>query len=106
MRKLSEAMGFHAVQEFSLSDQPPLKFPDENVGCSAEWFRVKENLAGHNATNRNRRYLNPRTASVTGPLWACSKVHRADLKCGRYVSTGPRAGYFRVTKFQPGLWRE
>ena len=32
MRKLSEAMGFHAVQEFSLSDQPPLKFPDENVG--------------------------------------------------------------------------
>jgi outer membrane protein len=30
--ELSEAMGFHAVQKFSLSDQPPLKFPDGNVG--------------------------------------------------------------------------
>ena len=25
-------MGFHAVQKFSLSDQPPLKFPDESIG--------------------------------------------------------------------------
>jgi outer membrane protein len=30
--ELSEAMGFHSVQKFSLSDQPPLKFPDETVG--------------------------------------------------------------------------
>jgi outer membrane protein len=30
--ELSEAMGFQAVQKFSLSDQPPLKFPDGNVG--------------------------------------------------------------------------
>ncbi len=30
--ELSEAMGFKAVQRFSLNDQPPLKFPDENVG--------------------------------------------------------------------------
>jgi outer membrane protein len=29
--KLSEAMGFHAVQKFSLSDPPQLKFPDEKV---------------------------------------------------------------------------
>lgn len=30
--KLSEAMGFHAVQKFLLSDQPTLKFPNENIG--------------------------------------------------------------------------
>jgi outer membrane protein len=30
--ELSEAMGFHAVQNFSLSDQPPMKFPEGNVG--------------------------------------------------------------------------
>jgi outer membrane protein len=30
--ELSEAMGFHAVQKFSLSDQPPMKFPEGNVG--------------------------------------------------------------------------
>jgi outer membrane protein len=29
--ELSEAMGFRAVQKFSLSDQPPLKLPEENV---------------------------------------------------------------------------
>jgi outer membrane protein len=29
--KLSEAMGFHAVQKFSLSDPPQLKFPDAKV---------------------------------------------------------------------------
>jgi outer membrane protein len=29
--ELSEAMGFHSVQKFSLSDQPPLKFPDKTV---------------------------------------------------------------------------
>src|SRR5271170_4263316 len=29
--KLSEAMGFHAVQKFALSDPPQLKFPDEKV---------------------------------------------------------------------------
>jgi outer membrane protein len=30
--ELSEAMGFHAVQKLSLSDQPPMKFPEQNVG--------------------------------------------------------------------------
>jgi outer membrane protein TolC len=30
--ELSDAMGFGAVQKFSLSDQPPFKFPRENVG--------------------------------------------------------------------------
>jgi outer membrane protein len=30
--ELSEGMGFHAMQKFSLSDQPPFKFPTEDVG--------------------------------------------------------------------------
>jgi outer membrane protein len=30
--ELSDAMGFRGVQTFSLSDQPPLKLPDESVG--------------------------------------------------------------------------
>ena len=30
--RLSESMGYHTVQKFSLSDQPPLKLPDESIG--------------------------------------------------------------------------